>query len=122
MHFRNIAILAVFFILSCQQQKKADILSIEKMADIITDIQLLDAAYKLDLLPDDYKSQPQKYYLEILEYHQTDSMIYNKSMQFYAENPMLLKKIYQKVENNIQIQGGKSKPDQQKTSTSQKAP
>lgn len=73
----------------------------DKMSAIITDIQLADAAYKMDLLPEKYKNNPEKYYLEILTSHQTDSATYNKSFLFYSENPVLLKKIYQKVEKNI---------------------
>ena len=74
------------------------------MTEIITDLQLTDAAYKLELLPDTYNNQPQKYYLEILTMHQTDSATYNRSMIYYAENPKLLKKIYMAVEKNLQSQ------------------
>ena len=102
MHLRILSLLGIFFILSCQTGPPADVLSTQKMTAIITDLQLADAAYKLDMLPVTYKSQPQKYYLEILAMHQTDSTTYNRSMHYYAENPKLLKKIYMDVERNIQ--------------------
>ena len=96
----------LFFLisLSCSKKPPADVLSTEKMTDIITDLQLADVAYKLELLPEVYKNQPQKYYLEILSAHQTDSATYNRSMIYYAENPQLLKKIYIGVEKNLQVQ------------------
>jgi hypothetical protein len=98
----RIAFFAVIFLLfSCQSKQQPNVLSMDKMSDIITDIQLADASYKLDLLPEVYKNHPEKYYLEILAHHQTDSIAYNRSMQYYAENPILLKRIYQKVEKNI---------------------
>jgi hypothetical protein len=100
----NILLLLVFLIFSCQSKQPHDVLSTRKMVDIITDIQLADAAYKLDLLPETFKNQPQKYYLEILAHHQTDSATYNKSLHYYAENPLILKKIYTDVERNINRQ------------------
>ncbi len=97
----RIAFLVLIILFSCQPKKQADVLSMDKMAAIITDIQLADAAYKMDLLPETYKNTPEKYYLEILATHQTDSATYNKSFLYYSENPILLKKIYLKVEKNI---------------------
>ena len=78
------------------------------MTAIITDLQLADAAYKLDMLPIVYKNHPEKYYLEILTENQTDSATYMRSMRYYAENPKLLKKIYLGVEKNIQQQNIKN--------------
>jgi len=121
MHLRRLFIIAGILLFSCTPKQKTDVLPIDKMTDIITDVQLADAAYKLELLPEVYKSNPEKYYLEILSSHGTDTTMYNKSMQFYAENPLLLKKIYQKVEKNILQQGGKVPPKNEET-TLRKAP
>lgn len=121
MHLRRVFLLTALILFSCESKQKPDVLSMDKMSDIITDIQLADAAYKLELLPEKYKDQPEQYYLEILNYHQTDTAAYNKSMKYYAENPILLKKIYLKVEKNLQTQGGKLPPKNEET-TLQKAP
>lgn len=91
-------------VLSCNNGPPTNVLPTEKMTGIMTDLQLTDAAYKLELLPDTYKNQPQKYYIEILTIHQTDSATYNRSLIYYAENPKLLKNIYIEVEKNIQQQ------------------
>lgn len=115
MHLRRVVFVIALALFSCTSKQKPDVLPIDKMSDIITDIQLADAAYKLELLPEKYKDQPQQYYLEILNYHQTDTATYNKSMRYYAENPILLKKIYMKVEKNIQMQGGKLPPKNEET-------
>jgi len=102
MHLRGYLFVGVFFLIACtSKQMPADILPTAKMTDIITDLQLADAAYKLQMLPATYKDQPQKYFLEILASHQTDSTTYNKSMLYYAENPKLLKVIYTGVEKNV---------------------
>jgi hypothetical protein len=94
--------LLVFLFFTCTPQGPKDVLTPDKMSDIITDLQLADAAYKLDMLPAAYKNHPEKYYLEILASHQTDSATYNRSLKFYAGEPKLLKLIYKKVEINIQ--------------------
>jgi hypothetical protein len=98
---RNLFFAGFLLLFSCNSKPNVQVLSQQEMVDIITDIQLADAAYKLDMLPATYKNQPQKYYLEILASHQTDSAMYNRSLHFYAENPLLLKKIYKTVEKNI---------------------
>lgn len=98
----KIIIFVFAFLVSCSNKTPSDVLSTDKMTAIITDLQLADAAYKLNMLPVKYKDHPEKYYLEILVSHQTDSSTYNRSMHYYAENPNLLKKIYMEVEKNIQ--------------------
>lgn len=105
MHKRILFFSLIVFLSACTSKPSANILSVKKMTEIITDLQLADAAYKLELLPDTYKGQPQKYFLEILSSHQTDSATYNKSMIYYAENPKQLKSIYSAVEKNIQKRG-----------------
>lgn len=96
----------IYFILlllaSCSAPAPKDILPEDKLVVIITDLQLADAAYKLKMLPDVYTNQPEKYFLEILANHQVDSSTYHKSMRYYAEDPARLRKIYEKVEINIQ--------------------
>ena len=100
---KRILLLTLISLTSCVKKAPNDLLSTQKMTEIITDIQLADVAYKMDLLPTSYKGHPEKYYLEILASHQTDSATYHKSLQYYAENPKLLKKIYLDVEKNIQL-------------------
>jgi|LauGreDrversion4_2_1035121.scaffolds.fasta_scaffold179883_2 hypothetical protein len=102
MPFRAIILLIFMGLAACTKRPPSDILSSDKMTSIITDIQLANVAYKMELLPESYKNNPEKYYLEILEENQTDSATYNRSLQYYAENPKLLKVIYMGVEKNIQ--------------------
>jgi len=102
MHLRRYIFTGIILLVACTPQKiPADILPPSKMTEIITDLQLADAAYKLQMLPAAYKDQPQKYFMEILATHQTDSVTYNKSMLYYAENPKLLQMIYKGVEKNV---------------------
>lgn len=102
MPLRTIILLIFTGLVACKNKPPGNVLSTEKMTGIITDIQLANVAYKMDLLPESYKNNPEKYYLEILEENQTDSATYNRSLQYYAENPKLLKVIYMGVEKNIQ--------------------
>lgn len=101
MPLRIIILLIFMGLAACKNKPPGNILSTDKMTEIITDIQLANVAYKMDLLPGSYKNNPEKYYLEILMQNQTDSATYNQSLQYYAENPKLLKKIYLGVEKNI---------------------
>ncbi len=103
MQLRKYVFAGIILLAACQSKKiPNDVLPPGKMTDIITDLQLADAAYKLQMLPAEYKDQPQKYFVEILASHQTDSATYNKSMLYYAENPKLLKLIYIGVEKNVE--------------------
>ncbi len=104
MHKRIFVLFLFVLSFSCNNKPPADVLSPQKMTEIITDLQLADAAYKLDMLPESYANQPQKYFVEILATHQTDSATYNRSMRYYAEKPKLLKKIYFSVEKNLKQQ------------------
>lgn len=104
-----------FFILfalcwSCGTKTSSGVLSEEEMVDIITDLQLADAAYKLEMLPPDYLQNPQLYYLEILQKHNTDSSAYRKSLNYYLKDPQDLKRIYEKVD--LKIKGMANPPHQ----------
>jgi hypothetical protein len=98
---RRVVFGAALMLLACQPKKPDHVLSTEKMTEIITDLQLAEVAYKMDLLPAVYKNKPEKYFIEVLATHQTDTAIYNQSLHYYAENPKLLLKIYNGVEQNI---------------------
>lgn len=100
---KRILLFTCIALTSCFKKVPNDVLSTQKMTEILTDIQLADVAYKMGLLPSNYTNHPEKYYLEILASHETDSAVYHKSLHYYAENPKLLKKIYLDVEKNIQL-------------------
>lgn len=103
MHLRKYFFAGIVLLSACGSKKTPnDVIPPGKMTEIITDLQLADAAYKLQMLPGEYKDQPQKYFIEILTAHQTDTATYNKSMLYYAQNPKLLKIIYNGVEKNVQ--------------------
>jgi hypothetical protein len=98
---RKAVFCAACILFACQEKKPANLLSPEQMTEIITDLQLADVAYKMDMLPAAYKNKPEKYYMEILATHKTDTANYSQSLHYYAENPKLLQKIYTGVEQNI---------------------
>jgi len=96
------ALIIAGFIACKKTSTPSDILPESKMVDIITDIQLTDAAFKQDMIPQKYKKNPQSYYLDILAAYQTDSAQYQNSLLYYSEDPKVIKRIYQKVEKKIQ--------------------
>src|SRR5687768_10995127 len=101
----------IFFVLAgCGTSKPEHVLSAQEMTNIITDLQLADAAYKLDMLPETYRGNPQKYFVEILANHKTDSATYNRSMVYYAEHPQSLQKIYKEVAKKLKKKGPLEQP------------
>lgn len=77
------------------------IIPVEQMIEVMTDLELSDAASKLDILPENYKFRRDRIYLDVLGAHQTDTASFHKSLRFYTANPELLLKVYEGVEQKI---------------------
>ena len=94
----------VFFI-SCeiQDKKPENILSEEVMAEVMVDIQLLEATYNSRLLNlTDRKERMDRYYAEIFEHHGVSEETFDESFTYYQDYPEELELIYEKVFENLE--------------------
>jgi hypothetical protein len=80
------------------------------MVAILTDMQLADAASRERLLPEDYLKDPKRWYLDIMQAHQTDTATFSASLRFYVQDPEKLSKIYDEVNNNLMKEIGTPLP------------
>lgn len=93
------AFLLLFFI-SCDVSEKIpeNILGEEKMADVLVDIQLLEATYNSRLLnTDDRSERMSRYEKEIFEHHGISEETFNESYTYYQDYPKKLELIYESV-------------------------
>lgn len=67
-----------------------DVLPFDKMAEVMTDVQLADAASREHLLPQKYSERHELWLFDILNKHKTDTATYFRSLRFYSENIELL--------------------------------
>jgi hypothetical protein len=97
----------VFLFFSCSNKKEvvipSDVLSIEKMADILVEFQLIEAAVNLNVANYNNKlvegSVPIKN--TVFKNNKMAKEIYDKSFDFYTKNPKLLVEIYKLVLTNL---------------------
>lgn len=80
------------------------------MVLILTDLQLAESASRLQLLPEDYLKNPDKWYIEVMNAHKTDTTIFSKSLNYYSAHPTQLSKIYQEVNKNLLQETGLGNP------------
>jgi hypothetical protein len=74
------------------------LLSEERMIEITTDIQLVEAAlnYRRNI-GQDYTGTKVDYYAELFKRHGIDQQIYQANVEFYNRNPEQMEKIYDAV-------------------------
>lgn len=96
-------------------QQHSTILPKEKMIAILTDMQLAEAATDLRLMPDEYLRKPEKWYVEIMEAHQTDTATFSASLRHYIEKPDEFSKMYDEVNKNLMEEIGMTPPPPEKS-------
>lgn len=86
-----------------KQNIDAEILSQEKMKEILVDIHFADAAIAVEKLSKDslVKILP-GIYAKIFEKHEVSFEAYNKSFQYYSRNLELMDEIYENVIEEIE--------------------
>jgi len=78
------------------------VLPLTQMADVLTDIELADAAARENLLPEKYTERQELWLFDVLEKHQTDTATYFRSLQFYSEHTELMDSLYARIRVNLQ--------------------
>lgn len=102
-----ITILCIVFIAACTSIEDRvaipdTVLSQEKMADVLVDVHLLEAALNVNALSRDQQIMnsihPDS---DVLKKHNVTKEKYQESFTFYSQNPLLLAEVYQFVLNNL---------------------
>ncbi len=96
-----LCIFLVFFLLSsCSDGIPKGVLSKAKMTDVLVEVHLIDG-YLNTLNVDSARKVLGGYYEQTFEAFDTDSATFNKSMEFYAEDPLLMTDVYSKVNDRL---------------------
>ena len=92
---------------ACQEEPKVPQGTIPepKMAEILTDIHLLEARIgRLNLTSLDSSTiVTERLKGQIFKKYKTDSIAYNRSYQFYSTNPAFLERIYTNVVKKLEV-------------------
>lgn len=80
----------------------ADILKPAAMEDLLLDLELAGAAGKIDLLPENYTYRKDKIFLDLINSHNTDTIQFRKSLEYYIAHPKLYEKIYNGVVKRLE--------------------
>lgn len=102
---KKIFFLLIFISLGCGKKTVVipdDVLPLPKMADVLTDVELADAASRENLLPQKYIERKELWLFDVLEKHQTDTATYFRSLQFYSEHMELMDSLYARIRVNLQ--------------------
>lgn len=88
----------VLFFLSCGKNQQSDILPPEKMQVVMKEIMLLETYYQSKYgSPSIYGRSLKKAAQKVFDKHQTDSIQYERSFDYYAKNHAELKLIQEKI-------------------------
>lgn len=116
-----VLVFSCFFIVACSEKKveqiPANILSKEKMAELLLDVHLLESAISINTISID-KSNPDDPLptFNVLKKHHVSKQTYDSSFVYYADHPNQLSEIYQEVLDSLSrlqanVQNEKSEND-----------
>lgn len=100
---KYICIIFCFLLFSCGEKKEeipSDVISEEKMITIMTEIELTQALIKLKASVQDTINEKQLYDEVYTEFDISEEM-FNKSVEYYCEDPNKIKDMYNKVIENL---------------------
>ena len=103
-------LLFIFSIISasCHHSNKLkvpdDILSPDSMADILTDVHLVQASQRLGMVLDTADTAAFTSFNYVWKKHRITESEYKKCLDYYSHNPRILDSIYEKVLNNLSKQ------------------
>jgi hypothetical protein len=104
---KNVILPVIFlflFITGCKPPVPKDLIQPEEMGKILYDIHLVDSY--LNTIPnvDSSKIIAASYYKGIYKKFNVDSALYNRSMNFYADNPEIFSEIYKGLTSQLSKQ------------------
>jgi len=102
------AFLAMTFsilLFSCGQDKKtivipSDVLSKEKMTEVLTEIHLAEAEVNMKTLPDSIATEKLSFH-QLFDKNKITRAQFEKSLSFYIDHPELLNEVYEQVLNEL---------------------
>lgn len=103
---KAIFIFTCLFLLACAEEKKesipSTILPEQKMAAVMLDMHLLEAAMSLNTYrPDIITKGDLAVTFDVFDKHKITKAQYNESFEYYAQHPELLNEVYQLVLENL---------------------
>lgn len=111
-HFIILVILALATY-SCSDkkpEKKGEVIDEEKFIDILVDVHIADAVLSVDFdkeNPDMFV--PENFYNQVLKNHGITRHDFDRSIEYYAEEPARLELLYQKVSEKLSVMEGSVK-------------
>jgi hypothetical protein len=114
--FKYLFILSIVLIFSCNNdglqtvEKPKNLISQEKLAEIISDIHLAESGLQLsNLSPDSLKRMTAGYYDFIFNKHQVKQSDFEMSYSYYLGNPPEMDSIYLKVIDGLNSKDSRSR-------------
>lgn len=111
LRFSSIVLFVLFVFVSCSNgeektQKPADLLDKNKMAAILTDITLMEAAGNVQATQNPTANLDEKLKFNIYKQHMINRTQYEASLKYYSSNPTEFKEIYEIVLQNLNKKKG----------------
>lgn len=103
----GLLLLIAIFLSACKgksEEKKGEVIDEEKFIDILVDVHIADAILTIN---SDVKNPelyvPENFYYQVLNNHGITREDFDRSIEYYADDPAVLQKIYEKVSEKIGI-------------------
>lgn len=99
-----VAFLLISVFISCGKKTvsiPSDVLPKKQMIEVMTDVQLAEAAKDVAMSEDKTKNTIQEYYAFIFNKHRITKEQFQKSFDFYKTHPELMEEIYSEVINRL---------------------
>lgn len=102
----TILFLAVAVVFSCSEppvEKPENLIEQDRMIDILVDVHMAEAAFNSRRHRDSLveRSNSADFYYSVLQKHEVQDSVFERSLVFYASQPRQFEKMYRKVMNQL---------------------
>ena len=93
-------LLVLIFFTSCQNKKDIDIITQDKMVNMLLDLSIIKSINNLNYEENQLIIAPDNFF--ILQKHNIDSLKWELNKKYYSERPKLLALIYGRVQDSLE--------------------
>lgn len=99
----QIFILTLFLLTACQKNKLPEgVLDEQRMINVLADLSVIDGYMSSVMYTDTLKIEERSYYATVYKNHNISKEIFDTSLKYYSNQPVLLDSMYSKVTRNLE--------------------
>ena len=99
----QVLLFSLFLLTACQKNKLPEgVLDEQRMINVLADISVVDGYMSTLMYTDTLRIEGKNYYATVYKNHNISKEVFDKSLKYYSNQPVLLDSMYSKVTRKLE--------------------